>query len=74
MDSLKKRISDRIIRILQIEGLSAWGHLAAGEKNPINPVNPVSKKKLNIESIQHSVPFRGKILRLICYRNYEWEH
>jgi len=30
-------------------------------KNPINPVNPVSKKKSNIESIQHSVPFRGKI-------------
>jgi hypothetical protein len=46
MDFLKKRISDRIIRILQIEGPSAWGHLAAGEKNPINPVNPVQKRKL----------------------------
>jgi hypothetical protein len=29
----KKRISDRIYRIIQIEGPSAKGYLAAGEKN-----------------------------------------
>ena len=29
------------------------------------------KKEIKIESIQHSVPLRKKILRLICYRNYE---
>jgi len=44
MDSRKKRISDRIYRIIQIEGPSAEGYLAAGEKNPINPVNPVQKR------------------------------
>ena len=27
-----------------------------GEKDPNNPVDPVPKKKLKIESIQHSVP------------------
>jgi len=36
----------------------ALGYLAAGEKNPINPVNPVKKKKLKIESIQHSVSLK----------------
>jgi hypothetical protein len=41
MDSNKKRISDRIYRIIRIERPSAEGRLAAGEKNPINPVNPV---------------------------------
>jgi len=30
-----------IYGIVWIEGLSAEGHLAIGEKNPINPVNPV---------------------------------
>jgi hypothetical protein len=45
MDSIKKiRISDRIYRIIQIEGPSAKGYLAAGEKNPDNPVNPVQKR------------------------------
>jgi hypothetical protein len=39
---------------------SALGYIAVGEKNPINPVNSVSKKELNIESIQHPLPFRGK--------------
>jgi hypothetical protein len=32
MDSIKRRISDRICRITQIEGPSALGYLAAGEK------------------------------------------
>jgi len=41
MDSIKKRISDRIYKIIQIEGPSAKWYLAAGEKNPIDPVNPV---------------------------------
>jgi len=41
MDSSKITISDRIYRIIEIEGPSALGYLAAGEKNPINPVNPV---------------------------------
>ena len=44
MDSIKKRISDRIYRILQIYGPSAKGYPAAGEKNPVNPVNPVQKR------------------------------
>ena len=43
MDLSKKRISDGIYRIIQIEGPSALGYLAAGEKNPLNPVNPVQK-------------------------------
>jgi hypothetical protein len=47
MDSRKKRISDRIHRIIQIEGPSAKGYLAAGEKNSINPVNPVQKEIKN---------------------------
>ena len=52
MESINmKIISDRIYRISQKKGPSAQGHLAAGEKNPINPVNLVYKK-LNIESIQ----------------------
>ena len=32
MDSNKKRISDRIYRIIRIEGPTAKEHLAAGEK------------------------------------------
>ena len=44
MDSIKKNISDRIYRIIQIEGPSAQEYLAAGEKNPIYPVNPVQKR------------------------------
>ena len=83
MDSIKKRISDRIYRIIWIEGPSAQKYLAAGEKNLINPVKPAcpmesfcpipsgSQKKIKIESIQHSVPLYEKILRRICYRNYE---
>ena len=51
----QKNISDRIYRIIRIEGPSALGYLAAGEKNPINPVK---KKKLKIESIQHSVSLK----------------
>jgi hypothetical protein len=35
MDSIKKRISDRIYRNIQIEGPSAKGYLAAGEKIPL---------------------------------------
>ena len=53
MDSILKNISDRIYRIIWIEGPSAYKYLAAGEKNPISPVNPVKKKKLKIESIQY---------------------
>ena len=71
MDSILKNISDRIYRIIWIEGPSAYKYLAAGEKNPISPINPVKKKKLKIESIQHPESLWGKILRLICYRNYE---
>ncbi len=51
MDSIKNGISDRIYRIIQIDGPSTKGYLAAGEKNP---VNLVQKMKLNIESIQQS--------------------
>jgi len=32
MDSIKKKISDRIYKIIQIEGPSAKWYLAAGEK------------------------------------------
>jgi hypothetical protein len=46
MDSILKNISDRIYRIIWIEGPSAYKYLAVGEKNPISPVNPVKKKKL----------------------------
>jgi hypothetical protein len=44
MDSIKKRILDRIYRIIKIEGPSAKGYLAVGEKNPVNPVNPIQKR------------------------------
>ena len=46
MDSIEKNISDRIYRIIWIEGPSAQEYLAAGEKNPINPVDPVKNNKL----------------------------
>jgi hypothetical protein len=36
-----KKQLDRINRIVRIERPSAERHLAAGEKNPVNPVNPV---------------------------------
>jgi hypothetical protein len=48
MDSIQKNISDRIYRIIWIEGPSASEYLTAGEKNPIIPVNPV--KKINRRS------------------------
>jgi len=44
MDSNLKKISDRIYRIIWIEGPSVLGYPAVGEKNPINSVNPVKKK------------------------------
>jgi hypothetical protein len=45
MDSIKrKRMSDRIYRIIKIKVPLASGYLAAGEKNPIDPVNPVQKR------------------------------
>jgi len=41
-------------------------------KNPINPVNPVKKKKLKIESIQHSVSSWGKDITIkILIKNHE---
>jgi len=38
-------ISDRIYRIIWIERPSAYGYVAVGEKNLLNPVNPVKKRK-----------------------------
>ncbi len=51
--SIKKRISDRIYRIIWIERPSAQEHIAAGEENPINPVNPVKKE---IKDRIHLIP------------------
>jgi len=43
MDSIKKRISDRIYRIIWIEGPSAQDQLAAGEKN-LYPACPAKRE------------------------------
>ena len=65
MDTNLEKISDRIYRITRIEGPSAQGYLAAGEKYLVNPVNPV-QKKLKIESIQHSVSYWWENILLTC--------
>ena len=62
-----KKNTDRIYRINWIEGPSAYGNLAAGEKNLINPVYPVQKKR-KIESIQPSVSYWGGKIQLTCIR------
>jgi hypothetical protein len=41
--------------IIWIERPSAYGYVAVGEKNLLNPVNPVKKKKIKIESSHYSV-------------------
>ena len=43
-----------------MERPSAYGYVAVGEKNLLNPVNPV-EKKFKIESIHYSVSLWKKI-------------
>ena len=71
MDSNLKKYQTGFTGPSGYKGLRPKGISPQGEINPINPVNPVRNKKLKIESIQQSVPLLEKILRLICYRNYE---
>jgi hypothetical protein len=69
MDSIN-RISDRIYRINGIVFRLRRDTLRPKALYLNNPVNPVQKKYKNrIHSILNAL--RGKILRPICYLNYE---
>jgi len=57
MDSSKKRISDRIYRIIQIKRPSAKGYLAAGTKN-LYPACPVGRNYGDGSNFGHFVGFR----------------